>query len=70
MRFFNEAVIRFILMILQYCQDIGQITKRIQIIRLSGVRYAIVDHTGIRDIDTIDRFHAFLYRQKQQKQMD
>lgn len=42
-------------MILQYCQDVGQITERIQVVRLCCLRYAVDDRTGFRAIHTIDQ---------------
>ena len=40
---------------LQYCQDVGQITERIQVVRLCCLRYAVDDRTGFRAIHTIDQ---------------
>ena len=42
-------------MVLQYAQDVGQITERIQVVRLCCFRYAVDDRTGFRSIDTIDQ---------------
>lgn len=40
-------------MVLQYGQDVGQITERIQVIRLCCFRYAVDDRTRFRAIYTI-----------------
>ena len=40
-------------MVFQNCQDMGQITERIQVIRLCCFRYAVDDRAGLRAIDTI-----------------
>ena len=42
-------------MVFQNCQDMGQITERIQVIRLCCFRYAIDDRAGFRAIDTVDQ---------------
>ena len=42
-------------MIFQNCQDMVQITERIQVIRLCCFRYAVDDRTGFRTIDTVDQ---------------
>lgn len=40
-------------MVFQNCQDMGQITERIQVIRLCCFRYAVDDRAGFRAIDTV-----------------
>ena len=50
-------------MVLQYAQDVGQITERIQVVRLCCFRYAVDDRTGFRSIDTIDRKRFILSTQ-------
>ena len=54
-QFLNKAVIRIILMAFQDCQDMVQITERIQVIRLCRFRYAVDDRAGFRTIDTVDQ---------------
>ena len=47
-------------MVFQNCQDMGQITERIQVIRLCCFRYAVDDRAGLRAIDTVDRKRQIL----------
>ena len=54
-QFFNKAVMRIILDVLQDCQDLFQITERIQVIRLCCFRYAVDDCTGFRTINAVDQ---------------
>ena len=42
-------------MAFQDCQDMVQITERIQVIRLCRFRYAVDDRAGFRTIDTVDQ---------------
>lgn len=42
-------------MVFQNCQDMGQITERIQVIRLCCFCYAIDDRAGFRASDTVDQ---------------
>lgn len=42
-------------MVFQNCQDMVQITERIQVIRLCCFRYAVDDRAGFRTIDTVNQ---------------